>query len=82
MVLLPLELGLKSDLSALFSDNIVLNPSQYTNDRLIQLLQKYNNGTTSIAQEITTLYSKIYPFVVVGFLKKALFIRSWYGNAI
>lgn len=82
MVLLPLELGLKSDLSALFSDNIVLNPSQYTNDRLIQLLQKYNNGTTSSAQEITTLYEKTYPFVVVGFLKKALFIRSGYGNAI
>ena len=41
MALLPLELGLKSDLSALFSDNILLNPSQYTNDRVSQLLQKY-----------------------------------------
>ncbi len=82
MVLLPLELWLKSDLSALFSDNIVLNPSQYTNDRLIQLLQKYNNGSVAHAQEISTLYGKTYPFAVIGFLKKALFVRSWYGNSI
>jgi hypothetical protein len=52
MALLPLELGNKKDLSALFSDNILLNPSQYTNDRIIQLLQNFNNGNKSAINEI------------------------------
>jgi len=65
MALLPLELGLKTDLSALFSDNTVLNPSQYTNDRITELLQKYTNGNRAAASEIVSMYQKIYPFVML-----------------
>ncbi|HMY80276.1 MAG TPA: hypothetical protein PK048_00340 [Candidatus Absconditabacterales bacterium] len=82
MVLLPLELGLKSDLSALFSDNIVINPSQYTNDRLIQLLQKYTNGNKTSSNEITTLYQKIYPFAMMGLLKQVLYVKSSYEDKL
>ena len=72
MALLPLELGLKSDLSALFSDNILLNPSQYTNDRVSQLLQKYTNGNKS----------NIDSFVVIGSLTQNLYINAEYKDKI
>lgn len=82
MALLPLELGLKSDLSALFSDNTVLNPSQYTNDRMSQLLQKYTNGDKAATNEIISIYQKIYPFVMLGSLKQVLYIKSTYWEKV
>ena len=82
MALLPLELGLKSDLSALFSDNILLNPSQYTNDRVSQLLQKYTNGNKSNIDEIMSIYKKMYSFVVIGSLTQNLYINAEYKDKI
>ncbi|MFA7284732.1 MAG: hypothetical protein WC004_02835 [Candidatus Absconditabacterales bacterium] len=78
MVILPLDLGLKNDLSALFSDNTTLNPSQYSNDRLIELLQKFNNGNKAATNEILSLYKKVYPFVMLGSLKQTLYIKNVY----
>jgi hypothetical protein len=80
MVLLPLELWMKKDLSALFSDNTTLNPSQYSNDRVVQLLQKYTNGSKSSSNEILTTYQKVYPFVMLWSLKQLLFVKSLYSD--
>ncbi len=82
MVILPLDLGLKSDLSALFSDNTTLNPSQYSNDRVIELLQKFNNGNKAATNEILSTYSKVYPFVMLGSLKQTLYIKSKYPSTL
>jgi hypothetical protein len=82
MALLPLELGLKSDLSALFSDNILLNPSQYTNDRVMQLLQKYTNGSKSSLDEIMSIYKKMYSFVVLGSLTQNLYVNAEYKDKV
>jgi hypothetical protein len=82
MALLPLELGLKTDLSALFSDNTVLNPSQYTNDRITELLQKYTNGNRAAASEIVSMYQKIYPFVMLWSLKQVLYVKSAYADKL
>lgn len=82
MALLPLELGNKKDLSALFSDNILLNPSQYTNDRIIQLLQNFNNGNKSAVNEILWIYQKIYPFTMLWALKQKIYIKNTYIDRI
>jgi hypothetical protein len=82
MAILPLELGNKKDLSALFSDNIVLNPSQYTNDRIIQLLQNFNNGNKSTVNEILSIYQKVYPFTMLWSLKQKLFVKSIYETKL
>lgn len=82
MVLLPIELWNKNDLSALFSDNILLNPSQYTNDRLIQLLQNFSNGNKNAIHEILTLYQKIYPFTMLWSLKQKIFVKQEFSSKI
>jgi len=65
------DMGLKKDLTKLFStDKSEINPSQYQNQKLTDLLTQYiaadDNGKKKPLIEINNIYSKDMPFVILG----------------
>jgi hypothetical protein len=64
-------MGLKKDLTKLFStDKSEINPSQYQNQKLINLLKQYidadDKGKKKPLAEINSIYSKDMPLVLLG----------------
>jgi len=65
------DMWLKKDLTKLFStDKSEVNPSQYQNQKLTTLLEKYiaadEKGKKKPLTEINSIYSKDMPFVILG----------------
>ena len=71
MVLTPLKMGLKKDISPLLiSTNPKINPSQYSNATLASLVNQYwissPKNQQEILQEINKIYEREMPFVILG----------------
>ena len=71
MVISTVNMGLKKDLTKLFStDKSEINPSQYQNQKLTTLLKQYiaadEKGKKKPLVEINSIYSKDMPFVILG----------------
>ncbi|PID34758.1 MAG: hypothetical protein CR971_01585 [candidate division SR1 bacterium] len=65
------------------TDKAILNPSKYTNPKLISLLEQYQeNNNPSILKEINTIYSNISPFIILGTEKENLAITKQTENKI
>jgi len=65
------DMGLKWDLTKLFStDKSEVNPSQYQNQKLIDLLKQYSTANDKDKKkplaEINSIYSQNMPFVILG----------------
>lgn len=78
-ILLPIDLGNKSDLSVLFSDNTLVNPSLYINKNLWTKVQQYFWWTTNLKWEIVWIYNKLTPFVMLGSPYKTLLVKDEYS---
>ncbi|HKL44258.1 MAG TPA: hypothetical protein VJ892_03190 [Candidatus Absconditabacterales bacterium] len=64
-----INMGLSTDISKLFSTEMAnINPSQYTNARLLSLLKQYNESKnkSNIISEINKIYANDMPMVVLG----------------
>lgn len=77
-VLLPIDLGNKSDLSVLFSDNVLINPSLYINKTLWTKVQQYFWWTTDNKADIISVYSKLTPFIMLGSPYRSLSVKDNY----
>lgn len=80
-VLLPIDLGNKSDLSALFSDNVIVNPSLYINKTLGTKVQQYFWWNTNNKSDIISVYSKLTPFVMLGSPYSFISVKDKYDVA-
>lgn len=78
LVLLPIDLGNKSDLSVLFSDNVLINPSLYINKSLWTKVQQYFWWNTNNKSDIISIYSKLTPFVMLGSPYRSLYVKDDY----
>lgn len=68
MVINTIDMGLKEDLTKLFSTNKpTINPSQYNDARFVSLLQQYSDSkdSKSIMKEINTIYANDMPFLIL-----------------
>ncbi len=64
-----INMWLSTDISKLFSTEMAnINPSQYTNARLLSLLKQYNESKnkSNIISEINSIYANDMPIVVLG----------------
>ena len=64
-----INMWLSTDISKLFSTEMAnINPSQYTNARLLSLLKQYNESKnkSNIISEINKIYANDMPMVVLG----------------
>ncbi len=69
IVINTIDMWLNTDISMLFSTQVAtINPSQYTNARLLSLLKQYNESKNKwkIVTEINKIYSNDMPMVVLG----------------
>ena len=64
-----IDMWLNTDISKIFSTELAsINPSQYTNARLLSLLKQYNESKnkSKIVAEINRIYANDMPMVVLG----------------
>lgn len=67
MVLRPLSLGLKQDISNLFlTDDVLVNPSQYVNVDLAQAISRYTQGKPEAKETIDRIYAAFAPLYIIG----------------
>jgi len=69
IVVNTIDMWLNTDISKLFSaQTAVINPSQYTNARLLSLLKQYNESKnkSKIVNEINKIYANDMPMVALG----------------
>ena len=68
IVINTIDMWLNKDISALFStESVSVNPTQYTDARLLSLLKQYNesSNTTKVVWEINSIYANDMPMVII-----------------
>lgn len=77
MVVRPLSLYLKEDISNLFlTDDPLINPSQYTNNSLAQAIARYTQWDTESKTDIDRLYAANAPLYIFWQEKKIVYTQQ------
>ncbi|MCF7835335.1 hypothetical protein K9M48_04835 [Candidatus Gracilibacteria bacterium] len=79
IVISNVDIGLKNNIIKLFSiDKPNINPSQYTNSKLIKLFEEYTQGNdkSKALGEINDIYAQDMPFILLGNTFTKLQIKS------
>lgn len=68
IVINTIDMWLNKDISVLFAtDSVLLNPTQYTDARLLSLLKQYNESSnvSKVVSEINSIYANDMPMVII-----------------
>lgn len=68
IVVNTIDMWLNKDISVLFAtDSVIINPTQYTDSRLLSLLKQYNESTNTskLVWEINSVYANDMPMVII-----------------
>lgn len=68
IVINSVDMWLSKDISALFAtDSVTINPSQYTDARLLTLLKQYNetDNKSKVVSEINSIYANDMPILII-----------------
>ncbi len=68
IVINTIDMGLNKDISTLFAtEAVTVNPSQYSDARLLSLLKQYNesDNVAKIVSEINSIYAKDMPMLII-----------------
>lgn len=85
IVINTIDMWLNKDISALFAtEATVVNPTQYTDARLLSLLKQYNESSNNskIVGEINGIYANDMPMVIIGKQQLQLNVKDTIMNKL